>query len=1134
MTTERQLTTLAIATTSLVPFLLASCAGGPAAGPSGASVPPPPIIAQDAASAGPAEIDCHAWHSRGNFFALASAELVRECLEAGADPNDPRDYFPAISVAARIATDPAVIGLLIGAGADPNARPQGNPRVVGYRRGYTPLHMAAQWNSNPGFVDALVAAGADLEARDAAGATPLHAAWGNPNPSVVQALLRSGAGPLAQDQSGRFADPTNCANWNTTAFTRHASPDHFELCALAEDVHTYDGNGNTPLHLAAQLDNPAAVAILLEAGADLTAENNGGATPLHLAAIHDGTASLTLLLGGGADIDAGADIQGTPLLHALTRWRGPRGGSSEAAVDALLKAGADINAADSTGNTPLLASMGLQRSLGWPATDLPLRLLALGANPNSRDTQGRTPLYEAASADSPAVIRALLDAGADPQALTNEGASPLHPAAESGSPEVIALLASTGVDPNRLTDGSHAPLHLAVWERRPPRFVVAWYPDAPWRFRAFALLEAGADPNVHTEEGDTPLHLLVSGYQPDTALLSGLARAGADIDARNDSGETPLHVARALHNRQAVRALLNFGADPDARDNAGRLADPVCYWGGGGDRFRGWNFLASSPVESVRGCLESGIPVNARDEEGATPLASMVSALGCCTDFENVLPLFVAAGADVNARDNAGRTPLHRAFGMSGRVPQSVLTGVTSALLEAGADPHARASQGATLLHIARAWAVPLLAAAGGNLDARNGEGETPLHIALRRDDDAKVRALLHLGADTAALDSEGNNADPVNCERWGSGTFFALADADVLAGCTAFGADVRALGRHGPDPLLVRAAAKAQNPGVISVLLEAGAEVHVRDDRYGYTPLHHAARSGTAGVVRALLEAGADPDAWATGFNVDWGWGWTPLHLAARSNPDPDVVRVLAEAGADLEARSGESYRQGNSPLHYAGGNANPDVVAALLDAGADVNALSAAGRTPLHEAAANASNPAVIELLVAAGADVNALDSNGYAPLHSAAWYNHRPEIATSLIAAGADVNARDPDGHVPVGRAANNRTPLFMAVYRGGVFIGGQPMPTSHNVPVVEVLVRAGADLEQADGSGLTPLHAAARWSPAAFPLLLSLGADPTARDENGKTPLDYALANRSLEGLPEVRRMREALRRGRAGR
>ena len=99
----------------------------------------------------------------------------------------------------------------------------------------------------------------------------------------------------------------------------------------------------------------------------------------------------------------------------------------------------------------------------------------------------------------------------------------------------------------------------------------------------------------------------------------------------------------------------------------------------------------------------------------------------------------------------------------------------------------------------------------------------------------------------------------------------------------------------------------------------------------------------------------------------------------------------------------------------------------------------------------------------------------------------------------------------------------TPLLVAANRWHV--------STSNAAVVEALVRAGADLGQTDGSGRTALHGAALRNPAVFPLLLRLGADPNARDADGRTPLDYAVENRSLEGLAEVRRMWEALWGGR---
>ena len=98
--------------------------------------------------------------------------------------------------------------------------------------------------------------------------------------------------------------------------------------------------------------------------------------------------------------------------------------------------------------------------------------------------------------------------------------------------------------------------------------------------------------------------------------------------------------------------------------------------------------------------------------------------------------------------------------------------------------------------------------------------------------------------------------------------------------------------------------------------------------------------------------------------------------------SPDWEVRQVFWEAattetvsgclnsGSDVNAKIGPE----STPLHYAAQSyENPDVlsiIAVLLDAGADINARNQAGYTPLNW---GAGNPEVLTLLLGAGANVN-----------------------------------------------------------------------------------------------------------------------------------------------------------------
>ena len=386
--------------------------------------------------------------------------------------------------------------------------------------------------------------------------------------------------------------------------------------------------------------------------------------------------------------------------------------------------------------------------------------------------------------------------------------------------------------------------------------------------------------------------------------------------------------------------------------------------------------------------------MHARGEYDETPLHNLAEVASKADDLAGIVAAFVEGGADPNARNRWGGTPLHGSVGVS--------ADMAVALLDAGADVNARDNLGQTPLHRIAGTRlserpvsmISLLVEAGADVHATDGGGRTALHKALRADGPAIVAKLIELGSDVAARDDSGHVADPLDCARMNTATFVQLASVDVVRGCIEGEADVNTRSEGWGGPLragstpLHYAAAGARDPVVVSLLLEAGADVNALD-RDRYSPLHRAAeRNEDPAVIAVLLDAGAEVNAWSSGFHIDWGWDHTPLHMAVR-NANPDVTAALIDAGANVNALRG---RGTGTPLHQAAGMAsNPEVVALLIAAGADVNAraevwdrccyTTSRDRTPLHQAAM--TNPVAFVMLLDAGADAGALDDYGKTPM-------------------------------------------------------------------------------------------------------------------------------------------------------
>ncbi len=508
----------------------------------------------------------------------------------------------------------------------------------------------------------------------------------------------------------------------------------------------------------------------------------------------------------------------------------------------LIEHGVDVNAADDRGRTALF-EVG-QYSDGSPSKLVDV-LLKHGANPNTRDSFGGTPLMAARDA---ATVELLIAAGADLTAKNNsgesvwkyqgggpvmdrdtalhrhgikmassgEGIAALADATSRGTVDDVRKLLRDGVNPDALSMG------------------FSQYPEESPMSRALALGNFEMVAAMREAGGKDVGALTEAAAKGDLATMKELLNKGANVNERNSFGMTPLIFAVGRYQLEAVRLLMENGADPSLFDRYGwtplTLADDFAKMG----MYRSYSGQPGITSEEavkiskeMTALLEPGFSATATDAEGNTA----ITAAACYTNSSGIWRGH-ERGGDIDHQRPDGMSALMLAITSK---PENARLDMVRSL-----DP----KTGKETKSSTAAAAVRALLSSGANKDLRNRDGKTALDLARERND-SEIIAILNPespSGDRAALDQkllQGIGAE----------------DAEKVRSAIEAGADLNQTNKGGNTPLM-SAAAQGSLP-MVKLLLEKGADLNQKSIQSGYNATYFSASAQQPEVLEYLISQG-------------------------------------------------------------------------------------------------------------------------------------------------------------------------------------------------------------------------------------------------------------------------------------
>ena len=720
------------------------------------------------------------------------------------------------------------------------------------------------------------------------------------------------------------------------------------------DPNKRDKNGNTLMHLYG--DERVIVNALIENGADISLKNKDGQVAFYAIA----PSLRRQLILSGLDTKRVIDSDGNTVLHSYA--------NDTEIAQVLIKSGLNVNQKNKEGRTPIFYANNL---------DAYKYLISEGADIKAKDNHQNTLLHAALNVD---VLSYLSGQGLDINAPNDVGQTPVFFA---NSADALKFYIDHGADVKVIDKHGNSLLHSNVDAR-------------------LMLLNYGLDIHAKNDEGQTPLFFVDLNR---TDVLSAYIEAGADINARDKHGNTIVHYQFASDSSWSL--LVQSGFNINIKNHRNEPAWFARYKQSRMQSEYAWD-NEQSEYQILSEYLKLGADVNVRDKFGNTLLHKTLKCgkkdnkyIDCYDDSlifnESRIKTLLKSGIDVNARNEEGFTPIFSCYSNddSSSDPYRLDSGCFNLYKKLGADIHVTTEKGDNLF-------TECIRYGCGSYDiiVKN-------QIHQNVSDTTKQRAIdLYK---TAVFDYD------KSCKHW---RLYDPVDASIDSYCNRYSSDRQIMPfliDYGLDLndgyMCILGAPEPANDAQKQKIAES---INLKICGYGSTALNQ--RDWSESEIDRFIRVGAD-------INTQDNNGETPLMkigigiLGTDFGPvdclDVDRIIQFVKNGADVNLRDSFGKTILDNVIPFLGNNdycpdtrcadseqCDFDIAAYLIKNGANINNRDNEGKTVLMNAV-EYNNEKLIKLLIHKGADATVKDNGGKSVLDYAEYCSD--EVIELLKAKG-----------------------------------------------------------------------------------------------------------------------------------